>query len=346
VINQFAGRAVSNDPKLLGELTISMLEGRSGVLHKEFRKLVDWMRHEPRPDVINLPNSLLISMAEPLRESFGAPITCTLQGEELFIDGLVAPYRDDALRRIAARVPQIDRFIAVSDYAANFMCDYLKIPEDKMSVVPLGINMDGYGRHPQSDEGVFRIGYFARVAPEKGLKELAEAYVRLRGRTPGHRIRLEAAGYTSPDNVGYMLEVRSILANAGLEDEFEYHGVVDRAGKLRFLEQLDVLSVPATYDEPKGLFLLEAMANGVPVVQPARGAFIEIVERTGGGVLVEPGNIDALSEGLYRIWDDPDEAAILAERAIEGVRAHYTVGKSAETLLEVFSRLDVPAGAV
>ena len=72
------------------------------------------------------------------------------------------------------------------------------------------------------------------------------------------------------------------MDKAGLADEFMYHGAVDREGKLAFLQTLDVLSVPAPYDEPKGVFLLEAMGEGVPVVQPRRGAFTEIVERTGG----------------------------------------------------------------
>lgn len=339
VISKFAGRAVSNDPKMLGELTISMLSGRSGALHKEFEKLVEWLRHEPRPDMINLPNSLLISMAAPLRETFDTPVTCTLQGEELFIEGLRHPYRQHALDLIRKQVPAIDRFIAVSDYAAAFMIDYLGIPPEKMSVVGLGIRMDGYGRQPQSDEGVFRVGYFARIAPEKGLRELVRAYVRLRQWTPGQQIRLEAAGYTAPNCVDYMNESIEILKRAGLDHEFEYHGVVNREGKLRFLESLDVLSVPATYDEPKGLFLIEAMANGVPVVQPRRGAFVEIVERTGGGLLVTPDDTDALAEGLFALWNDRPHAAVLSGRAIEGVRQHYTVERSAQKLLQVFDQV-------
>jgi glycosyltransferase involved in cell wall biosynthesis len=339
VINKFAGRAVSNDPKLLGDLTVSMLVGQSGVLHKEFEKLVDWLRHEPAPDVINLPNSLLIAMAGPLKKTFGAPVTCTLQGEELFIDGLVSPYRERALQLIQEQVPAIDRFIAVSDYAARFMAGYLKIPSEKISVVPLGINMDGYGRHSQSDEGVFRIGYFARIAPEKGLHELIRAYIRLRERTRGKNICLEAAGYTAPDHADYMLEARDLLKGANLEGEFTYHGVVDRNGKLQFLGNLDVLSVPTTYDEPKGLFLIEAMANGVPVVQPRRGAFIEIVEKTGGGLLVDPDDTDSLADGLYALWKDPGHREVLGARAIGGTRKHYTVGRSAETLVEVFNQL-------
>ena len=339
VIDLFAGRAVSNDPKLLGDLTVSMLTGESGVLHKEFRKLTDWLRHEPPPDVVNLPNSLLISMAAPLRKTFGAPVTCTLQGEELFIDGLVSPYRERALELIRKQVPAIDRFIAVSGYAARFMAEYLRIPSEKMSIVPLGIDMEGYGRQPPKVREVFRVGYFARIAPEKGFHVLVRAYIKLRERTPGQNIRLEAAGYTAPGHAGYMLEARDILKRAGLEDEFKHHGVVDRAGKLRFLGSLDVLSVPATYDEPKGLFLIEAMANGVPVVQPRRGAFVEIVERTGGGLLVNPDDTDDLADGLYTLWKDRQKAAALGERAIDGVREHYTVGSSADKLMEIFDRI-------
>ena len=339
VINKFAGRAVSNDPKLLGDLTISMLVGQSGVLHKEFDKLVDWLRHEPPPDVINLPNSLLIAMATPLKETFGTPVTCTLQGEELFVDGLVQPYRERALELIRQQVPVIDRFIAVSNFEARFMSQYLEIPEHNISVVPLGINMDGYGRRSGGDDDIFRIGYFARIAPEKGLHELVRAYIKLRERTRGKKLLLETAGYTSPDHANYMREARRMMETAGLGNEFHYHGVVDRDGKLAYLKNLDVLSVPATYDEPKGLFLIEAMANGVPVVQPRRGAFIEIVERTGGGVLVEPNSTDSLAHGLYSLWKDRQHLATLGERAIEGVGRHYTVEHSAACQLRVFEEV-------
>ena len=109
--------------------------------------------------------------------------------------------------------------------------------------------------------------------------------------------------------------------------------------KLAFLRRLDVLSVPATYDEPKGMFLLEAMASGVPVVQPRRGAFVEIVERTGGGVLVAPDDPDALADGLHAVWNDPDLRATLARRAFDGVRTLYTVSHSAERLLAVYASL-------
>src|SRR5262245_48100573 len=158
VIDAFAGRGISPDARVLGELTISTLQGEHGVLRKEFEKLLEWTREEPPPDVINLPNSLLISMAEPLKRAFDRPVLCTLQGEELFLSELMAPYRETAISLIRSRVPHVDRFIAVSEYCAEFMTRFLGIPEDRMSVVPLGINMSGYERGTPDQGKDYRVG--------------------------------------------------------------------------------------------------------------------------------------------------------------------------------------------
>jgi len=337
VIAAFAGRGISPDARVLGEMTISTLQGEQGVLRKEFDKLAEWTKDEPPPDVINLPNSLLIAMAAPLKRAFKRPVLCTLQGEELFLSELTDPYRDRAIRLIQEQVRHVDQFIAVSEYCAEFMTHYLKIPPDRISVVPLGISMAGYSRRPPGERGdEYRVGYFARIAPEKGLHELAQAYVRFRPRAGNARMTLHAAGYMAPNYSGYLEKAHGVLKQAGLGGEFIYHGSIDRQGKLDYLRSLDVLSVPATYDEPKGMFLLESMAAGVPVVQPKRGAFAEVVEKTGGGVLVPPDDVDALAGGLYALWSDRAHSATLADRAFEGVRAHYTIAQSAVRQIEVY----------
>src|SRR6187399_2280660 len=140
LIRALSARSAATDPKLLGDLTVSMLRGTSGVLKREFEKLTEWIRQTPLPDVINLPNSLLISMAAPLAAATRRPICCTLQGEELFLDGLQLRYRDEAIRLIRGQVPTVNRFIAVSEYCARFMAEYLAIPAERISVVPLGID--------------------------------------------------------------------------------------------------------------------------------------------------------------------------------------------------------------
>ncbi|MGE3511684.1 MAG: glycosyltransferase family 4 protein, partial [Vicinamibacterales bacterium] len=345
VIAAFASRAVQTDASMLGDMTVSMLEGERGPLKKEFEKLIDWVRDEPVPDVINLPNSLLIALAEPLARTVRRPVCCTLQGEELFIQGLQPRYRDRALGLIREQVRHVDRFIAVSDYCAGFMGRLLHIPDNRMSVVPLGIDTTGYGP-PSPEAGVFTVGYFARIAPEKGLLELAQAYVAFRRRLGADaRTRLRAAGYNAPGPSPYLDRVRRTLADAGLADEFAYEGELDRNQKLAYLRSLDVLSVPATYDEPKGLFLIEAMASGIPVVQPSRGAFVEVLTRTGGGLLIEGDGSTALADGLHALWSDPSQRRELGAKGAAGVQKHYTLAQSTTRLLDVYADVIRPGSA-
>jgi len=216
------------------------------------------------------------------------------------------------------------------------MAKRLHIPPDRISVVPLGINVKGYAVAEDRDD-VFRVGYFARVAPEKGLHVLADAYLRFRARLPAEaRVRCEAAGYMADTAKPYLDGVRAAFAAAGRANEFEYRGSIDRREKIEFLRGLDLLSVPATYDEPKGMFLLEAMACGVPVVQPRRGAFTEVVERTGGGVLVEPNDPLQLADAFMALWSDRPRRDALGRRAFDGVRTHYAIERSADRLIEVY----------
>jgi glycosyltransferase involved in cell wall biosynthesis len=333
-------RSIPTSPKLLGELTISMLKGEEGNQRKELLKMLDWLRHEPSPDVISLPYTLLIGLAKPLKEALKRPVYCTLQGEDLFLEGLPEAHRLEALDLIRASVRHVDAFIAVSHYYADFMPGYLGIPEDKMRVVPLGINLEGYEARPRIRKSPFTIGYFARVAPEKGLHVLAETYRLLRReRASFPEARLEVAGYLGAEHQDYLRGIEKQMKDWGLSDEFHYRGVLDRQQKIEFLQSLDVLSVPATYDEPKGIFLLEAMACGVPVVQPRRGAFTEVIQKTRGGLLVEPDDTGSLADGILEICQNPSLAEELGTNGFRGVREHYSVARMAERALEVYGSL-------
>ena len=332
-------RSISTSPKMLGEMTVSMLKGEDGFQRKEIEKLTEWARHETPPDVVSLPYSLLISLAKPIKAALGRPICCTLQGEDLFLEGLQEPYRTQSLELIKENVKHVDAFISVSEYYADFVPDYLGIAPDKIHVVPLGINMQGYEMRRRDSSRPFTIGFFARVAPEKGLHVLAQAYKELRTKGVIPEARLEAAGYMAPEHARYLSEIEAGLKAAGLGGEFRYHGTVDREQKIDFLRSLDVLSVPATYDEPKGIFLLEAMACGVPVVQPRRGGFTEVVEKTGGGLLVEPDSVEALVEGIATIFREPELGERLGKSGFDKVREHYTVSLMADRALEVYEEI-------
>jgi glycosyltransferase involved in cell wall biosynthesis len=219
------------------------------------------------------------------------------------------------------------------------MADYLGINPDRIHVVPLGIRLDGFDAASHKDPEPFTIGYLARIAPEKGLRFLCEAYRQLRSKNEHTPSRLWAAGYLGPEHRSYLRGIQANMASLGLSDQFHYHGELDRAEKLRFLKNISVFSVPEIYADPKGLFLLEAMASGIPVVQPRRGAFTELLETTGGGILVEPDDPDALAQGLLDLWKDPGKRAEIGARGSQGVRDHYSAAHMAEKALSVYRLL-------
>lgn len=330
-------RAIAVDARYLGEMTVSMLEGEQGVLAKEFHKLKDWLRQAPRPDVINLPYTLVISLARSIKEVLGAPLCCTLQGEDFFLDGLPEPYRSRSLELIKSHTADVDAFISVGERYAGRMAEYLAIPREKIHVVPLGVRVDDFkiaGVH----EGPFNVGYFARIAPEKGLHLLAESYRRFRDKYSGSA-RLSVAGYLAPEHAAYLAGIEKQMGEWGLADEFHYFGELDRAHKINFLSSLDVLSVVADFDDPKGFYVLEALASGVPVIAPDRGTPPEMIERTGGGFVVPPGDPDAVAATLADLASDRNRARDYGKIGRMGVERFYTLRQMAANTLAVYQSL-------
>ncbi len=339
VIRRFASRSIKVDPAMLGALTVSTLRGESGYQRKEIEKLVHWLGNETVPDVVNLPNSMLIGLAAPIRRLWQRPIVVTLQGDDLFLDGLTEPYKAQALELIHQQIDNVDLFVSVSEYYTNYMTDYLRIPKSKMRTVPLGVAAKDFATAAPLKRAPFTIGYFARIAPEKGLHNLAEAYRLLRHDRGLPPSRLVAAGYMGADHRSYLDGIQRSLTAAGLRDEFQYFGTVDREQKVRFLQSIDLLSVPSGYHEPKGLYLLEAMASGVPVVQPNHGAFPELIDRTGGGLLARSERPEDIADAILELWRDPARAAAMGARGAAGVRRAYTIDQMATAMLAVYSEL-------
>ncbi len=335
---------MQTDPGQLGGLTVSMLEGTHGHQRKEFDKLVHWLRDQPRPDVIDISNSMLIGIAEPLKRALGCPVNCTLQGENIFLDHLPEPYRSRALSLVRGQVAHVDSFVAVSDYYAGCMSRYLEIPGARMNVVPLGVDIDRFRPGPDDSADSVTLGYFGRIAPEKGLHRLCDAYAALRARGELDGCRVELAGYLGPEHAEYWRKIESANARRDLAGDVRYRGELTLDDKVAFLQGLDLFVVPAEYDDPKGLSLIEAMACGVPVLAPRRGTYTELVERTGGGVLVEPEDSAALEQALAALAAEPGRRAELGRLAAEGVRARYSTDEMTSRALDVYARLTAGAG--
>lgn len=336
-VSRWAARTQAKD---LGELTVSMLQGEHGNQRKEIDKLVSWLADDLRPQVVNLTNALLSGLVHELKARLpGVPVLCSLQGDDIFTESLPEPYKAQALRLVRQHASQIDGFVATSGYYADFMAGYFAVPRQKVHVVHPGLNLAGHADpRPARAAAPFTIGYFARICPEKGLHHLVEAFIRLR-RMPGTAgARLHVSGWLGEGNRGYFHEQRKRLGSEGLLADFTHVECPDHASKVRFLRQLDVLSVPTVYREPKGLYVLEALANGVPVVQPRHGSFPELVEITGGGVLVEPDSPAQLAAALRELIDDPGRLEQLGSRGRAVVHDRFHAARMAEETVAVYRR--------
>ncbi len=339
VLKLASRRQIKVDPAVLGKMTVSMLKGTAGYQKKEIRKMLGWLAHERPFDVVNIPFTLLLGLAKPLRDTLRVPVVCTLQGEDLFLENLQEPWKSQSLDLIRRAIDDVDGYIAVSEYYRDFMTQYLGIRRERIHVVPLGITLDGHQPAPARTTPPYTIGYFGRIAPEKGLHVLVEAYQRLRTQAGTPPTRLLAAGYLLDEHRPYLASIEQRVRDWGFASEFRYAGAPDRAGKIALLQQMDVFSMPAVYAEPKGFTLIEAMANGVPIVQPRHGAFTEIVERTGGGVLVPPGDIEALAAALRSLLIDRGQARALGEAGARGVRQHYAIDHMADAAAAAYTRI-------
>lgn len=322
----------------LAETTLSMLRGEDGYQAKELHRLVTWLASEESVDVVHISNVLLAGMAAPIKQEMGTPVICTLQDEDIFVDPLPEPHRTEVWDTIAERAQDIDAFIAVSEYYKTHMLDKLQIPAEKIHVIYNGINVEDYP-HAAVTSNPPVIGYLERQCTEKGLHLLAEAFVLLkkRGRVPHVKLRI-AGGHTA-DDLSYIRRVRRQLEKEALLTDVEFLPNLTREEKLEFLRGLSVLSVPAVHQEAFGIYVIEALGAGVPVVQPAHGAFPELLDMTGGGKLSTPHDADSLADVLESLLLEPETAAELGRRGREVVRARFSVERMAEEFARVMQKV-------
>lgn len=340
-----AGRAAKTRPSDVGDITLSMLRGEEGRQGRELDEMIIWLKTQARPDVICLSNALLLGMARRLKAELKAPIVCMLQGEDSFLDALPDTHRTACWQTLIERTADADLFITPSHYFGGLMTKRLGLPKEKVQVVHNGINLEGYG--PPSDTNYATrntqhaapvLGYFARMCKEKGLDTLVEAFIILKQRKRVDRLKLHIGGYCGPADEPFVKQLRQRLAEGGGLGETSFSPNLGRAEKIDFLRSLTVFSVPALYGEAFGLYVIESLAAGVPVVQPRVAAFPELVEATGGGLLCEPGNPAALADTLETLLLNPAQARALGEAGQRRVLEKFNVETMAQNILSTFQQ--------
>lgn len=354
LLRRAAGRTAKTRAADVGDLMLSMLRGEEGNQARELDELLGWLKRQPHPDVVTLSNALLLGLARRLRSELATRIVCTLQGEDGFLDALPAPHRDEAWRLLRERAADVDLFIAPSRYFAGVMTRRLGLDPARVRVIPNGLNLEGYdqprwtggGSALVRDDGsaVARppapvLGYFGRMCREKGLDTLVEAFIELKRRDRVPRLKLHIGGGCGPGDEPFVKAQRKRLAAAGFIGETQFVPNLSRTEKIAFLQGLTVFSVPADCGEAFGLYVLEALAAGVPVVQPRVAAFPEILEATGGGVLCEPGSPQALADAIEELLLHPDRARALGEQARRAVRERFSVEAMADEVVRAYAGL-------
>ncbi len=328
------------DPVANAEMTVSMLKGESGNQRELLEEFVSWVKTHYQPDVIHITNALMIGVARQFKRSLQVPITCGLHGEDIFLEGLPQPYQNEALKLIRERAQDVDRFLAISGYYGDMFSKWVGLDASKIDVVWPGIALDDYRNlTPDSSPRPLTIGFFARFVPEKGLHLLVDAFLRLVRSGEFPNLQLLAGGYVSRAYKTYLDGIQKTIRDNQLEDRVKLLGTLERADKLNFFRQLDVFSVPAPYREPKGISILEALAAGVPVVQPEHGAYPEWVNATEGGILHRPHDSADLAEKLAILLRDAKLRKQLGQQGRQGIFEKFSSEKMASTTLDAMRRV-------
>ena len=327
---------VSNDAGELGDLTVAMLQGENGPQKSEIAELVRFLSHQLKPDVILFSNALLAGVMPTLKQEFSGKVFCLLQGDDIFLEGLREPWKSQALDLIAERAALFDGYLVHTKFYRDFMSNYLSLPIDRFHTIPLGIDFADFDGLPKSNaetnsDSPFTVGYFARICKEKGLRELVDAFLTFEQKFE-RPCRLRAGGFCADKN--YLQDVLKRARPLG--DRFEHVAdIPDRKTKAEFLQSIDLLAVPTIYREPKGLYVLEALANGVPVLQPDHGSFPELIQATGGGMLHPPCDTSALVDSMLKLAHDRELLNQLAVSGHQRVRETFNTTVMAQRTAKV-----------
>jgi glycosyltransferase involved in cell wall biosynthesis len=331
ILQRLGTWAPRTDPQHLGHVTVEFLRGLEGAEASPLREAARWIMDVERPDIVILPNLLLAPFGVALK--LLAPhlkLLALAAGEEPFLEQLGETYEQEARRWMAHWVKHLDRIVTFSAFYRNFLCGVCGLPSEKISVIPLGIQLDGYLCQRDPAKGAtssksrpfsYRLLYLSRIVPEKGLHLLAEAVVRLHRQGLVDRpVSLEVGGFLPEACRSYLQRCERMLKEAGLLHAWTYHGELTWEQKRRLLEQADLFVLPTLMRDSQSLACLEALASGTPIVVPASGWYPELVENTAAGVLFRSGSVDALTEVLRRLLQALPWRQRLAQQGLQAAR--------------------------
>lgn len=320
-----------------GQMTFEMLRLDGQVFEKELQKLYSWINDHGRPDVICLSTALQAGFAREVKKQWDIPVICYFQGEDSFLDSLPDEYRERCWNLMAERCRDADLLLAPSQFYGRLMEKRLGLVEGVIQTQYNGINLDGYREKRVSETPI--IGYLARMCAVKGLPFLVDAFIHLRTQLGHDNCQLKIAGAMTPGDVPLVEALKKKLADSGLSEAVEWLPNISREDKQAFLSRLSLFTVPVEYEEAFGLYVIEAMAASIAVVQPNRSAFPELVDSTGGGVCIEMETPASLALAWQELLESPDRLKELGERGRLGVQKLYSMEAMKNSFLSVIESL-------
>jgi len=322
----------------LEAMTLSVLRGENGSQKAELDHLMSWLVHHAKPDIVHLSNALLLGLAGRIKRELGIPVVCPLQDEDSWVDSMDPASASTAWAIMAEKAGDIAAFLPVSNYYNRFMQKRLRdIPADRFHQIPIGISPETYGPAPSTPIRPV-IGYLSKMTESLGLEVLIDAFIHLKQTAPLTSLQLKIMGGQTPDDRPFLMRMRKKLSSCGMLADVEFCEGLNKESRTRFLQSLSVLSVPMTHPEAFGMFILESLACGVPVVQPRIGAFPEIITATGGGICYDPADPAGLTQALEKLLLSPEVAHTLGRTGYETVRRDFNIKRTAERVLAVYQQ--------
>lgn len=335
---QWAGRkSGSTSAEGMEDMTLSMLRNPERHHGEELAQLIAWLKESGKPDVVHLSNALLMGLAEPIRRALNIPVVCSLQDENTWVDAMEPGAAQTIWRVMSDKAAHVAAFVSVSRAYAAQMQDRMDLHQDKIHVVPVGLTFPDCPPAPLPFDPPV-IGFLSKLSPALGLDLLVDAFIAIK-RSDLPEVQLRAFGGVIGSDKVFVADLERRIAREGFErDAAQFIPLYDPAAKQKFLSELTVLSVPIPQGEAFGLFQIEAMGFGIPVVQPDAGAFPEVIEATGGGVIYDALQPDGLRNTLVSLLRDPDRARRLGRLGHRSVREKFGVDQAARRTLDVYAR--------
>jgi glycosyltransferase involved in cell wall biosynthesis len=338
VLQMAAQKAGSTRAKGLEEMTLSMLLGEEGLQKEELERMVDWLAEVGKPDIVHLSNALLLGLAHSIKQRMNIPVVCSLQDEDVWVDVMTDKYRNEVWNLMSERGEIIDAFISVSDYYAIEIRKKMKIRDKQMHTIHIGVDTTEYSpKKIESKEPV--IGFLSRTCEENGLEILVDAFILLKQNIEYDSVSLKITGGNTADDIQFIKEQKRKIDKAGLEKKVFWVDEFEGEERHSFFDSVSVLSVPVLNGEAFGLYQIEAMASGIPMIQPAVGAFPEVIEATGGGLTYFPNDAGTLSKAIGSVILDKEKLHHLSAAGKAGVDEHFDIYKQAQKMIKVYDQV-------